>query len=178
MIKAIGSRINLSCEDIVVASEFMDCIKDIYENERVKKLDNWEQHNHTSRLQHSINVAYYSYIVCRKLGWDCRSAARAGMLHDLYFYDWRVPSSIRGNHALWHPLIALDNAKKITELNKIEIDAIKNHMWPCTIRPPRYKESYVITFADKLCATMEFFDGISVVRRTFTFFGRRARGNA
>ncbi len=166
MLKAIGSKVNLMCNETYLAVEFMDCIKDVYDNEKVKKLDNWEQHNHTSRLQHSINVAYYSYIICKKMGWDYRSAARAGMLHDLFFYDWRKPSSLRTcNHAAWHPLVALDNAKKITELNEIEEDAIKKHMWPCTVVPPKYKESYAVTLADKLCAVIEFFDGIVFVRK-------------
>ena len=55
--------------------------------------------------------------------------------------------------------------KKITELNEIEEDAIKKHMWPCTVVPPKYKESYAVTLADKLCAVIEFFDGIVFVRK-------------
>ncbi len=51
--------------------------------------------------------------------------------------------------------MAYDNARKITELNKIEKDAILKHMWPCTLVPPKYKESYVLTFVDKTCAVME-----------------------
>lgn len=43
----------------------------------------------TSRFQHSLNVSYYSFIICRKFGLDAYSAARAGLLHDLYYYDWK-----------------------------------------------------------------------------------------
>jgi len=28
-------------------------------------------------------------------------------------------------------------------------------MWPCTLTPPRYIESYVVTFVDKVCAVCE-----------------------
>lgn len=28
-------------------------------------------------------------------------------------------------------------------------------MWPITIRPPRFKESYVVTLMDKYCASKE-----------------------
>ena len=90
------------------------------------------------------------------LGWDYHSAARAGLLHDLYFYDWRVKKYIRSSHSSWHPRIALLNAQKITKLNKVEMDAIRKHMWPCTLIPPRYIESYVVTFVDKICAVCEF----------------------
>ena len=36
------------------------------------------------------------------------------------------------------------------------MDAIRKHMWPCTLIPPRYIESYVVTFVDKVCAVCEF----------------------
>ena len=140
-----------------LAELYFNCVQDIIDCEKVKKLDDWTQHNNTSRLQHSINVSYYSFLVCFKLGWDYKSAARAGLLHDLYFYDWRKKTFLRCNHVAWHPRIALDNARKICELNAIEEDCIKTHMWPCTLVPPRYKEGFVVTFTDKICATMEFF---------------------
>jgi len=128
MLKAIGSKTNLLCKETPNAYEFMECIKDIYFNAKVQKLDEWQQHNHTSRLQHSLNVSYYSYVICKTFGWDYKSAARAAMLHDLYFYDWRKKSALRKqNHSLWHSLVEVENAKKITVLNSIEEDAIKKH---------------------------------------------------
>ena len=32
---------------------------------------------------------------------------------------------------------------------------ILRHMWPVTIVPPKYKEGFVLTLADKWCATKE-----------------------
>ena len=157
MHSAIGSRKDFSnLDEDQLLAEYKECLEGILDHEQVKKLDLHTQHCNTSRLQHSINVSYYSFLICRKFGWDYRSAARAGLLHDLYFYDWRVTKYLRSGHASWHPRVALDNAKKITKLNKVEIDAIEKHMWPCTPIPPRYIESYVITFVDKTCAVVEF----------------------
>ena len=87
------------------------------------------------------------------------------MMHDIFYYDWRVKSNTRKcNHAAWHPRVAYDNARKITDVNEVEKDAILKHMWPCTLVPPKYKESYVLTFVDKTCAVFEvvgnMFDGI------------------
>ena len=42
-------------------------------------------------------------------------------------------------------------------LNDLEKDVIVKHMWPLTIKFPKYKESYIVTFVDKYCATVEFF---------------------
>ena len=155
--RALGSKVDLRNFNIDFARLYWECVGDIMDNEKIQKLDQWEQHNHTSRLQHSLNVSYYSFLICLKLGWDYRSAARAGLLHDLYFYDWRTKKGLRKNHALWHPLVAADNAKKICDLNPVEEDCIIKHMWPCTFVPPRYKEGFVITFVDKICATCEVF---------------------
>lgn len=53
--------------------------------------------------------------------------------------------------------IALRNALDIFELNDMEKDIIKKHMWPMTAVPPKYKESFIVTCVDKYCATIEFF---------------------
>ena len=157
MHSAIGSRKDFSnLDEDQLLAEYKACLEGILDHAQVMKLDLHTQHCNTSRLQHSVNVSYYSFLICRMFGWDYRSAARAGLLHDLYFYDWRVTKYLRSGHASWHPRVALDNARKITELNKVEIDAIEKHMWPCTPVPPRYIESYVITFVDKTCAVCEF----------------------
>jgi uncharacterized protein len=59
-------------------------------------------------------------------------------------------------HGLEHPRIAVANAKKHFSINDIEEDIIKKHMWPLTIVPPRYKESYIVSFADKYLSSKEF----------------------
>lgn len=140
--------------------EFNDIIKDIIENSSVIALKEHVQHMETSRYDHCYNVAYYTYLICKKLGLDYISGARGAMLHDFYFYDWRN-KGVEGQkkfHAYRHPRIALNNAKENFELNDIEKDIILKHMWPLTARIPRFSESYIVTLADKYCATKEFFD--------------------
>ena len=170
MHKAIGSRkdFNKLDEDSLLA-EYKACVGDILGHELVEKMDRYVQHCETSRLQHCINVSYYSFLICYRFGWDYRSAARAGLLHDLFFYDWRTKKCIRSSHASWHPRVAYDNAKKVTELNDVEKDAILKHMWPCTLVPPRYIESYVVTFVDKFSAIVE------VAERQYMKIARRRR---
>lgn len=144
---------DLNCDNL--SDIFIDCISDIYLNETVQQLNEYTQHFKTSRLQHSVNVAYYSFLLAKALGLDYRSAARAGLLHDLYFYDWRETKDRPKNHAAYHPKVALSNAEKICSLNEVEKDAILTHMWPLTLRPPKHMVSYVVGFADKTCTLME-----------------------
>ena len=141
-----------------ISSLFYECVSDLVEHKMIKGLDNFSQHVGTSRLQHSINVAYYSFLICRKFKLDYRSAARAGIMHDLFLYDWREESKSAKIHIHAHPRAALENAEKITALNKKETDAILNHMWPMTPAPPRFMESHIVSLVDKFCACAEVID--------------------
>lgn len=136
--------------------EFDLIIEDLISNETVQKMKNYKQHYDTSCFEHCKNVAFYSYLICKKYHLDYVSVARAGMLHDLFLYDWRKRENGRtGLHAFTHPKTALQNASKLFSLNEREIDIILKHMWPVTLSFPKYAESYVITFVDKYCAVQE-----------------------
>lgn len=90
------------------------------------------------------------------------------MLHDLFLYDWRKKQPDRkGFHGFRHPRIALNNSLKLFNLNEKEQDIILKHMWPITIIPPKYLESYIITFVDKYCALQESYN------HYFNYFTRR-----
>lgn len=145
-------------------TEFYTHIDALLENDKVQQLDNYIQHYCYTRLKHSLDVAYYSFLITRLLGWDSRSTARAALLHDLFLYDWRDESYTGKNHAVNHPKIALENARTVCELNRVEEDIIRKHMWLITPIPPRYKEGFVVTFVDKFCATRELI--LSIVSRT------------
>lgn len=141
---------------LVGANEFKNIIEDITKNDIVKQMNNFRQHYNTSCYEHCFRVALYNYIICKKLNLDYISATRAGMLHDLFLYDWRLPSPDRKRlHAFHHPQIALENSLKLFELNKIEQEIILKHMWPLTIIPPKYLETYITTFVDKYCTIEE-----------------------
>ena len=38
-------------------------------------------------------------------------------------------------------------------------------MWPMTIVPPSYLESFIVTLVDKYCATRDFFKTLKVQRK-------------
>lgn len=152
----------LQISDIVCRDrEYFELVSDIVTNKNVLKMKDYMQHGTTSCFDHCLNVSYYSYILCKKLNLDTRSAARAGLLHDLFLYDWHdMPSSsknvpFRKKHAFYHPYVALKNANKYFRLNNIEKDIIAKHMWPLTLVLPKYKESFVVSIVDKLCCICE-----------------------
>lgn len=91
---------------------------------------------------------------------NAHSAARAGLLHDLFYYDRKEYNNTRSrgqiSHSLLHAMMAAENASKIVEISDLERDIIEKHMWPVTHQIPKYKESYVICFVDKYCAVLEY----------------------
>lgn len=142
--------------------EFFCIIQDLIKNKTVQEMRNFNQHANTSCYKHCIQVAFYTYIMCKALHLDYISATRGAMLHDLFLYDWhnhpKEDNSLSSYHAFNHPKVALKNASKIFDLNDIEQDVIVKHMWPVTFSLPHYKESFIVTFADKFSATKETFN--------------------
>ena len=61
-------------------------------------------------------------------------------------------------HAITHPITAYRNACKYFHLNKVEKEVITKHMWPVSVIPPRYPETYVICLTDKYCGSREIMD--------------------
>jgi uncharacterized membrane protein/HD superfamily phosphodiesterase len=159
-LKSILSKISQNMEGRKpFEHEFYDITKDIYSHEEFLKLKLHNHHN-SSIYDHVMDVSYFSYRVCKFLKLDYQSAARGALLHDFFLYDWRthdVPDlPAEKYHGIEHPKIALANAKKHFILNDIEKDIVKKHMWPLTLVPPKYKESFIVSFADKYLASKEF----------------------
>jgi uncharacterized membrane protein/HD superfamily phosphodiesterase len=159
-LKSVLSKIRLNMEGRKpFENEFYEIIKDIYEHNEFLKLK--EHHHHNSSIyEHVMEVSYFSYRACKFLKLDYRSAARGALLHDFFLYDWRnhdVPDLPEHKyHGVEHPKIALANSEKHFILNDIEKDSIIKHMWPLTLVPPKYKESFIVSFADKYLASKEF----------------------
>lgn len=141
--------------------EFYYAISDILSNKVVMSSDTILHHSKTSCYRHMFNVAYYSYKMCKFFNLDYVSAARGAMLHDLYLYTWHkergVIIELLKKHPWIHPKMALQNATKYFDLNDIEKDIIIKHMWPVTIKLPKYAESFIVGLADKFCCIMEVF---------------------
>lgn len=117
------------------------------------------QHGNVSVRRHAINVARYSLLIDEKLGIKCnkRDLIRGALLHDYFLYDWHDKDHISPLrlHGFFHPGIALRNAEKEYRLSTKEKDIIRKHMWPLTIVPPKCREAWVVSMADKYCSLME-----------------------
>lgn len=136
---------------------YLDCVRDILDNEVFQSMDHFIQHGNTTCRVHCIQVSYLSYCICRKMGWDYRAAARAGLLHDLFLYDWHTHAKETGNHfhGFTHPRVAMINASRHFEVTEKEKQMILRHMWPLTPVPPTSMAGMAIVYADKFCSSAE-----------------------
>lgn len=135
--------------------QFRSCVSDLIDSDAVRKMNEYIQHSDVTTLEHCVYVAYISFLICRFFGFNSYAAARGGLLHDLFLYDWHYENPSNGPHGFTHPTTALKNANHYFELSEMEQDIIKKHMWPLTVKLPRYKESLVVCGADKFCAVAE-----------------------
>ncbi len=140
--------------------EFTNIMNELMENEAVRELKDYTHHGNTNCFRHSMHVSYFNYKICKKFGLDAKAGAKAGMLHDLFLYDWHDREVKLGEslHGFDHPYIALSNARKNFKLTRKEEDIIEKHMFPLTPRFPKYKETVVIILTDKFCSVCEVMD--------------------
>ncbi len=148
-------------------------ISDILEYDKYLKIKEFNHHYDTNIFEHCVDVAYSSYIVTKALGLDYKSTVRAAMLHDFFLYNWRTHIPEEGLHGFVHPSIAYRNAKEKFDLNKKETDIILKHMFPLTIKPPKYIESIIVCLSDKICATAEMFSYTLKLISLFSFRFRK-----
>lgn len=138
-------------------AEFISITNDILTNPEFQKLNDAVHHTHTSRLIHSLHVAFHCYKMCKKRQWDYVSATRGALLHDFFFAEEtsrkRRFELLRG---FYHPRIALNHACRCFELNDIERNCILRHMFPLTAIPAKYKEAWTVILYDKICGTKEY----------------------
>lgn len=137
-----------------IAKEYLSEVQHIFADQEFLSLSQYVHHQWTNRLMHSINVSYLSWLIAKKLRCDEKAAARAGLLHDFCPYDFGKRTPTGEHQAFFHPKAAASNSLQKFELSQREVNAILTHMFP--LGPvPRNKEAWIITLADKICATME-----------------------
>jgi uncharacterized protein len=150
MFKAIGSKKDLENDE----REFFSYIEDLIHSDPVSEMKTVVHHGDTTTFEHCLNVAYYNYRICKRLGLNARAGARAGLLHDLFLYDWH-DVALSDLHGIRHPKRASANAELYFSITALEKEIIEKHMFPLTLAVPRHREVFVITLTDKYCGALE-----------------------
>jgi len=139
-------------------NEYLSIIDSIIKNEEFDKMNNIKHHN-TTRMDHSLKVSYYSYVIAKSLKLDYKETARGGLLHDFYlntvFEQKKVKDKIK-LYTISHPKDAVKNAKNNFDISEKEEDIIRSHMFPVDFKIPKYAESWIVSIVDKGLSFNEF----------------------
>ena len=75
--------------------EYRACVEELLFSSQVQHMKSIRHHPGVSCYEHSVFVSYVAWYLADRWGADARTAARAGLLHDLYLYDPRTLPSYR-----------------------------------------------------------------------------------
>ena len=135
--------------------EYKNIVNHILNNEKFDKIKEIEHHGVT-RYEHSIKVSYYSYKIAKSLKLDYEDTARAGLLHDFFLSSEDRTAKDRFLSTFKHSKIAVENASNEFGINPKEKDIIRTHMFPINLSIPKYSESWLVSFVDKIVGINEF----------------------
>ena len=154
--------------------EYYSIINEILKNEEFQKRKNFMHHGNLSVYDHSLAVSKLSYTLAKRLKKDYRSAAIGGLLHDFYVNPWqeiKEKQKLLKKHGFTHALDAKNNAKLYFPnlLNKKVENIIERHMFPLNVIPPKYIESWIVTFVDKYVSMVEI--NVDIKTPAFVYMG-------
>ncbi len=142
-------------KELLNDDEYLDIVSDILENHEFQKRKEWKHHENCSLYEHLLVVSYLSYRICKKKGLNYKDAAIGGLLHDFYKEPWQEHLGEKRpffkQHGFVHAHEAMVNAYKVFPdlMNDRIANIIERHMFPLNIIPPKYKEGWIVTYADK-----------------------------
>lgn len=105
---------------------------------------------------HSIGVAYFGLAICALLihvgiKINEREVVRAALLHDLGIVGRGRKFHNNYECCIQHPIDSVEIAESLVpDLDEIERDSIRYHMFPLMCRGPHHAVGWVITVADKV----------------------------
>lgn len=136
--------------------EYKNIVDDIMNNEQFLKIARCRHHGIT-RLEHSMRVSYYSYLISKKLKLNYTETARGGLLHDFFLNEDMSPNK-RIFSMFFHPYESIRNSSQEFAITDLEKDIIENHMFPTLPHKiPKYLESWLVSTVDKFVAIYEFY---------------------
>ena len=132
--------------------EFLEIVQPILDLEEFNNTK-FQKHHGITRYDHSMNVAYITYVVTKNLKLNYKEATFAALIHD--FFNDEVKGENGYQRLVDHPKHALKNAMRYFELTALQKDIIAKHMFPVTLTPPKYKESVLVSLIDKYSSINE-----------------------
>ena len=161
-----GSRIT---EERITDSRIMKDGGDILDSERFRKAKTIPHHN-TNVAEHSLNTSEAALRICvwlkrRGIRVDQGEVIRACLLHDIGMTEEVVHHSVSWKKAYSHPRTGAQIARREYGVKKEQEEAIRRHMWPVCVIPPKNRIGWIVIAADKYSSIKEMLKKIHRIRR-------------
>ncbi len=150
-------------------SEYKQITEKIINNDKFQKTKE-DLHHGSNKYEHLIRVSKCSFILGKIFKANIESVTKAALLHDFFFGSRKTKKE---NSYLNHPKTAAKNAKTYFNINKLEEDAIKSHMYHHVIikkvlpfinrnekakvkdYKPNSKEGWIVCISDLIISIVE-----------------------
>lgn len=137
--------------------KYLDLVGDILCDETVQRMKTYQHHREVTTHFHSTFVSYTVMKLCEKLKpAEEREIVRAALLHDYYLYEWYTEKH-EEKHIWYHPKQSVKNIEeRFGPLSDMQRNMILAHMFPMSYETPSSLGAWLLTMADKHCATSDY----------------------
>ena len=143
---------NLQYNDLY---NFLGIVGDIVSHPVFLKL-RFEKHHGSNRYDHSLRVAIKTYKFAIKHKLDVVEVTRASLLHD-FFFNKDFGSNEQLFKLRTHPMMSVVNSKMYFNINEVQEDIIRTHMFPITKTIPKSYAGMIVSLIDKEISIYETF---------------------
>ena len=152
---------------------------DLLRDDLVRSMAQYRHHGEINTLFHSVYVSYCVLKMCYALNAShTREIVRASLLHDFYLYEWYTEKHDE-NHIFYHPKESVKNIEAhFGNLTGKQKNMIIAHMFPLSKKMPGSLGAWLLTAADKYCATQDYFSISSRFNRVYDEIVRKTETNA
>lgn len=143
-----------------IKNEILRIGGDIIHSDRFRKAWETDHHVEFNVAAHSLEAAGYALLIARWLERhgvkvNEEDVVRAALLHDIGMTEDRVWRSPSYRKAYSHPKRGYQIARDEFGANRQQLEAIRRHMWPLCLIPPRHLTGWIVLTADKASASRE-----------------------
>lgn len=138
--------------------KYLEYAGDLLSDDAVKGMAKYHHHKAITTHFHSLYVSYTVLKMAENLKLEnAREITRAALLHDFYLYEWYTEKH-EELHITYHPKQSVKNIEahfgKMTDMQK---NMVLSHMFPTCVEMPKSIGAWLLTLADKHCASEDYF---------------------
>ncbi|MCR5207301.1 MAG: HD domain-containing protein [Eubacterium sp.] len=143
--------------ELTFIDKYLEYTGDLLSNELVESMKTFHHHKEITTHFHSVYVSYTVFKATQRLKLaDAREITRAALLHDFYLYEWYTEKH-EEYHMTYHPKESVKNIEKtFGKLSDMQRNMILSHMFPMGVERPRCVGAWLLTLADKHCASEDY----------------------